>query len=320
MTGPGKSHRTGISLIELAEMFPDEAAAAKWFEAWHWPNGEIVCMRCGSLNAYRVKSGKPMPYRCRDCKRYYSLKTGTVMEASNVPLKKWAWAIYLELTSLKGVSSMKLHRDIKVSQPTAWFMPHRIREAWQPKGANFAGPVEVDEAFVGGKEGNKHASKKLRERHREGKTAVLAAKDRNTNQVVARVIDDETDGETLREFVRENAETGATIYTDGASPYRGMAGYDHDFVRHSVGEFVRGMAHTNGVESFWAMLKKGYQGVYHHMSPKHLQRYVNEFAGRHNMRDMDTIDQMAHVVAGMVGRRLLYRDLIAPNGREARAS
>ena len=172
---------------------------------------------------------------------------------------------------------------------------------------------------MGGKEGNKHASKKLHERHREGKTAVLAAKDRKTNQVKARVIDDETDGETLRNFVRESAKAGATVYTDGASSYRGMTGYDHDFVKHSVGEFVKGMAHTNGVESFWAMLKRGYYGVYHKMSPKHLQRYVNEFAGRHNLRDMDTLDQMVSVVCGMVGKRLMYRDLTAPNGREARA-
>ena len=119
-SGPGKYHRNGISLIELAEMFPDENAAVTWFESWHWPDSEIVCMRCGSLNAYRVKSGKPMPYRCRDCRRYFSLKTGTAMEASNIPLKKWAWAIYLELTNLKGVSSMKLHRDLKVTQSTAW--------------------------------------------------------------------------------------------------------------------------------------------------------------------------------------------------------
>ena len=137
---------------------------------------------------------------------------------------------------------------------------------------------------------------------------MVGAKDRESNQVAAAVIA-RTDTETLRGFVDDHASDDATVYTDGASACRGRK--NHEAVYHSVGEFVRGKAHTNGVESFWATLKRGYQGVYHQMSPKHLQRYINEFAGRHNLRDLDTIDQMRLVAVGMIGRRLLWRNLTA---------
>ena len=121
-SGPGKHYRRGVSMMEIADMFSTEASATRWFESWLWPDGEIACMKCGSLNAYRVKTGKPMPYRCRDCRQYFSLKTGTAMEDSKLPIRLWGWAIYLEMTNLKGVSSMKLSRDLKVRQPTAWYM------------------------------------------------------------------------------------------------------------------------------------------------------------------------------------------------------
>ena len=307
---PGKSHREGITVMRMAEMFATEEAAAEWFEAWMWPDGELACLRCGSVDgAYRVKSGKPMPYRCKKCKRYFSLKTGTAMEESKIPLRSWAWAIYLEMTSLKGVSSMKLHRDLGVTQKTAWFMQHRIREAFADVAMVFDGPVEIDESYFGGRERNKHESKKLKAGHGPvGKTAVVGAKDRATKRVAARVVE-RTDKETLQGFVKEHTADGAKVFTDEASAYDGLP--NREAVKHSVGEYVRGMAHTNGVESFWSMLKRAHKGVYHKLSAKHLQRYVSEFAGRHNVREMDTLAQMQHVAAGMVGRRLMYRDLIA---------
>lgn len=324
---PGKSHRQGISLMELAERFPNEGAAQDWFESIAWPNGEIACLKCGSCNAYRVKSGKPQPYRCRDCRSYFSLKTNTALAGSNLTLRQWAYGIYLVVTNLKSVSSMKLHRDLGVTQKTAWFMLHRIRETWGGCVAvGFAGPVEVDEAYFGGLRKNMSTAKRKElegtGRGPVGKTAVVGARDRKTGQVAARVVG-RTDRETLQGFVDDHAMPDATLYTDDATTYRG-SGRRHEAVKHSAAEYVRHIegetVHTNGVESFWSMLKRAHKGTFHRLSAKHLQRYVSEFAGRHNIRDIDTIRQMEHVAAGLVGRRLLYRDLVADTGLSGTAT
>ena len=262
-----------------------------------------------------------MPYWCKDCRAYFSVRTGTPIARSNVPMRKWAIAIYLCLTNLKSVSSMKLHRDLGVSQKTAWFMLHRIRQAWaEDDDDQFDGPVEVDETYIGGKRRNMSKSKRkeLMGRGTVGKTAVVGVKDRESNEVRAEVVS-ATDGETLKGFVREHVEPGSVLYTDEAAAYNGMTEFKHEAVNHSVGEYVDGMAHTNGIESFWSMLKRAHKGTFHKISPKHLQRYVSEFAGKHNVRDSDTIAQMRDTVARLVGRNLLYRDLVADNGLSSAA-
>ncbi|MCY3920072.1 MAG: IS1595 family transposase [Chloroflexi bacterium] len=308
-SAPGKAHREGISLIELYQLFPNDEQAREWFEALVWPNGR-ACPHCGSVTTREVPNAKPMPYWCTDCRDYFSVKTGTAMQSSKLGYQKWAMAIYLEVTSLKGVSSMKLHRDLKISQKAAWFMLHRIREAFTDEGGPFAGPVEVDEMYVGGREANKPEHK----RGQDAKMAVVGAKDRATGQVRAEAIGT-AHGDTLRAFVRKHAAPGAAVYSDGHGAYTLLDGeYDHKAVAHSVGTYVIGDTRSNGIESFWSMFRRGYHGTYHKISPKHLNRYVQQFAGKHNLRESDTLAQMAHVAAGLVGRRLLYRGLVADNG------
>ncbi len=211
---------------------------------------------------------------------------------------------------------MKLHRDLGISQPSAWFMMHRIRKAWacnEDEGP-FDGPVEFDETYMGGKRRNKSNAER---KDAEGRgpidmTAVVSAKDRASNEVRAKVVSS-TCKDTLQGFVDDMTDPDTVVYTDDAQAYQGIPN-PHETVKHSVSEYVNGMAHTNGIESFWSMLKRAHKGTFHKISPKHLQRYVSEFEGNHNIRHSGTLDQMRDTVARMVGRNLLLRDLTSCNG------
>ena len=308
--GSGKAHREGLTVIELFRMFPDDAAAERWLEDQRWPEGRF-CPDCGSTNTVAVASRKPMPYRCRDCRNHFSVRKGTVMQSSKVGLQKWVVAIYMMTTGLKGTFSMKLYREVGIRQATAWFLFQRIREGFdQGDGLPFPGPVEADETFIGGKRHNMPKSKRAQPARRGGadKAVVAGVKDRATNRIAARPVPD-ISGATLKGFVKENAALGAMVYADENVAYKGLL--RHETVCHTKNEYVRGVVGTQGIESFWSMFKRGYHGTYHHLSEKHLDRYVREFTGRHNVRDLDTVAQMSTLVRGMVGKRLTYRELVA---------
>ena len=318
--GPGKAHRKGLTLLEAADMFGDEAAAVEWIAERRWPNGPF-CPKCGSLNVQSNIKHRTMTHRCRDCstgksRTMFTLRMGTIMEGTKLPYRVWAIGLYLFTTNLKGISSMKLHRELGITQKSAWFMLHRLRNAVESGSGMFSGPVEVDETYMGGKRANMSNAKRKElagtGRGAVGKVAIVGAKDRATRRVAAKVVES-TDKSTLQGFVVEHTAPGATVYSDEASAYEGLP-FEHQSVKHSVAEYVRGQVHTNGVESFWSMLKRGYVGIYHKMSPKHLDRYVTEFAGRHNVRESDTVQQMGSIVEGMGGKRLRYQDLIDDNG------
>ena len=308
---PGRHERKGLSLVDITRIFPDDATAESWFVNNRWPAG-VSCPQCGSRNVQQRPSRKPQPYRCRDCRKDFSVKTGTLMHNSKLGLQTWAIALYLLSTGLKGTASMKIHRDLGVTQKTAWFLAHRIRETWRERGERFRGPLEMDEVYIGGKERNKHESKKLKAgRGAVGKAPVVGVKDRGSKRITARPVES-VNKVTVEAILKEAAAAQASVYTDEGSVYDGLP--NHESVNHSAGEYVRGQAHVNGMESFWSLLRRGYYGTFHKMSFKHLERYVNEFAGRHNIRDLDTIQQMSAMAASLDGKRLRYKRLIKGNG------
>lgn len=299
-----------MSILSRQE-FHDEAKAYEYVEARIWPNGP-VCPHCGGCDRISKMGGKSTrigAYKCYQCRKPFTVKVGTIFESSHVKMNIWLQAIYLMCASKKGISSNQLHRTLGVTLKTAWFMSHRIREAMRSDNTvNFGsggGIVEVDETFIG----NQYKKSKTA-RGGAHKNKVLTLVDRTTGHAKSIVVKD-LKTTTLLPILRENIAAEATVYTDDASYYRklGSTFAEHDFTNHSTGEYGRGVVHTNTVEGYFSIFKRGMRGVYQHCNKKHLHRYAAEFEFRYSNRVANGPDDRVRAdiaLTGFSGKRLIY--------------
>jgi transposase-like protein len=274
------------TLVDLLTYFKDEQVCRDYLELIRW-NGNIVCpyKECKHDHVFKYTDGKR--YKCAKCQRQFSVKVGTIFEDSKISLQKWFAAIYLITSHKKGISSLQLHRDLGVTQKTAWFMLHRVRHTLLiSNGEKLTGIIEADETFIGGKESNKHKSKQTpgtQGRSSATKIPVLGIIERGGQLRAIKVLN--TRGYSLRPFIVNNVEFGSTVHTDEWWGYRGLSRiFKHQFINHGAGEYSKDGVHTNSIEGFWSLLKRGVIGIYHSMSDKHLQKYLDEFVFRYNTR------------------------------------
>lgn len=304
------------NLKELIKYFSDEKVCWQHLEFQRW-NGKPTCPHCGAEKPYRLSNEKTFKCSNKECRKKFTATVGTIFENTKIPLSTWFAAIYLCTSSKKGVSSCQLARQLGVTQKTAWFVLHRVREMLKEKAPfMLENAVEVDETFIGGKEKNKHASKKVRTRtgtaprgrSLEGKTPVLGIVERD-GRVLAIPVKD-TSSSTIQPIMVEAVKAGTTVYTDEWQGYKGLsAKYNHKVIKHGEGEYVVGVVHTNTIEGFWGLLKRGIVGIYHQVSAKHLHRYCNEFSYRYNSRKVIDAERFDGTLKRVEGR-LKYKELI----------
>lgn len=303
------------NLVEFMDFLKDEATCLKYLEDWMW-GGKMRCPYCGYEDPYRFKDGKR--FKCRNCREAFTAKIGTIFQSSQLPLKKWFIAIYLIASNKKGISSCQLARQIGVTQKTAWHMAHKIRTCLKLiPDEKLEGIIEIDETFVGGRNKNRHKAKrikyaKLKDREYPDKMPVFGMLNRD-GEVRAIVIPDPRK-ETLLPLIETHIKRGSTIFSDDWAAYDSLhERYNHSTVCHSKGRYREGDTYTNGIESFWSQLKRMIIGIYYRVTPKHLQKYVDELAFRFNNRKMTEGERVRHMFAH-VNCRVSHKQLTLKYG------
>ena len=298
-----------FSAFDFFQKFPNEASAVAFFESERWPDG-VICPHCDSERTSPIKNR--LRHHCNGCGRQFSARTGTLLENSRIPVRKWLYAIYIVQIARKGISSVQLSKELGITQSSAWFMLHRLREAMAPDLVKLKGEVEIDEAWVGGLEKNKHSKKKLHKNWIQGKQIVLGMRERDGGPILLRPIPTNTQSVLLDDILL-SVEEATVIYTDEFVGYNNLDEfYDHYVVNHQRGEYVNEHITTNSIESVWAILKRAHKGVYHQWSKKHGCRYLNEIAYRltESSVDIPVIIRIKKLTQRTFEVQLTYKELV----------
>ncbi len=298
------------NIIQLTETFKDEQTCRDYLAKLRWVNGKANCPYCKSKKVYKIENGKRFKCANKECHKKFSVTVGTIFENTKIPLRKWFIAIYLITSHKKGISSCQLARDLGITQKSAWFVLHRVREMLKEKlPQSLEGVVEIDETYVGGKQSNKHKSKRIGKQGAHSKTPVVGLVQRE-GKVRSKAVESGKAKDVVPVMLK-NVKPGAVVITDENGMYKNLNGYyQHHSVNHSAEEYVRGSIYTNTIEGYFSLLKRGIIGIYHHVSDKHLSRYLDEFNYRYNAKEDTQEERFAEAIFQSDGRRLKYENLI----------